>query len=92
MEEQDPAILAEEHAEPISNADRNLEDTFEVDDEVEDSAIEEFELAELNMDSYFYRNKRISCFAHNLMLAVSKVKTFFVFPAEKCWKDCRFFF
>lgn len=49
------------------NVDQNLDDSF-VDNSIEDA--DEFES---NMDSQFFRLKRLSCFAHNLMLAVKDV-------------------
>ena len=51
----------------MSEIEPNLDESFVEDDDLV------FDRNESSLDSYFYRKKRLSCFVHNLMLAVKKV-------------------
>lgn len=57
------------------DGDPNLEESF-IDDDIETMA---YEQAEADLDIYFYRHQRISCFAHDMMLAVKTVRKFILF-------------
>lgn len=57
----------------IPMSDPNLEESFLEDDNAVDLEEIEFDQAERDLDVKFYRLKRLSCFAHNLMLAVKTV-------------------
>jgi hypothetical protein len=74
IEEKDPVESDAGHAQVLTES---AETSFD-----EDS--ESFDAAEFEMDSHFYRKKRISCFAHNMMLAVSKVKNITILTVK--WK------
>lgn len=65
--DQDPQLLAE--VEP------NLEERF-IEVENFDEEANEFDRNESELTFWFYRQKIISCFVHNLMTAVKKVKVF----------------
>lgn len=60
-----------------SNADPNLDDSFVMDDS-DQTEEDEFERSEMDIDAQFLRKQRISCFAHNMMLAVKKVTNHFL--------------
>jgi len=61
----------------ISKIERNLDDSFIDDEATED--IHQFDELERELDVHFHRQKRISCFAYNVMLAVKKVRKMYSF-------------
>lgn len=70
--------LIEQRTPPINfdspAVDPNLDDSFIED--VVDEEIADFDRNEDDLDNIFYRLKRLSCFAHNLMLAAKTVRIF----------------
>lgn len=73
----DDTMVDADRVDPLpghSNFDQNLDDSFieSVQDE-DDTELEQSAQMDEEVGVYFYRHKRVSCFAHNLMLVVRKV-------------------
>jgi hypothetical protein len=76
-------VEAKSTAIDLSAIDPRLDESFT---EGDDS---EFDQNEVELDIYFFRKKRLSCFAHNLMLAAKKVMCR-VFLFCNCSNNIRF--
>lgn len=70
----------EEVVEQAWGGDPNLDDSF-IEENLETMA---YDQTESDLDMYFYRRQRISCFAHNMMLAVKTVCKF-IFGTSFCF-------